>query len=56
MKKYIITWITKRNRQEVEHEKVIEAENAKAAREAFDDWRLDKEGPHAFRIKVKLLK
>ena len=64
MKKYRVTWITKQNRREEEHERIIEAENAKAAREAFDAWQFDKEAssimgrhwPHAFRIQVKLLK
>lgn len=63
MKKlYSVTWITKRNRQEREHEQVFEAANAKAARAAFDQWYADKRPglfgppPHPFHITVRAIR
>lgn len=61
MKTYTVTWITKENKREYTHQKTFEAENAKAARKAFDDYYDGLIGhsvlssyPHPFRIKVKL--
>lgn len=61
MKTYTVTWFTKENKREYTHQKTFEAENAKAARKAFDDYYAGLIGhsvlsnyPHPFRIKVKL--
>lgn len=63
MKTYIVTWDTKENRREIPHEKTFEAENAKAARKAFDRYYDSLIGrsvlsryPHPFHIKVTLKK
>ena len=59
MKAYNVTWITKENRQEVKHEKTFEAENAKAARSAFNRYYDSLAGhsvlshyPHPFNITI----
>ncbi len=64
MKKYIVTYVIKRNHGEHVREKQIEAHNTKEARERFDAWYDDKrtthrlmglpEPPHPFHIAVRL--
>ena len=63
MKRYIVHWYTKENRQIIEHERTMEAKNAKEARKAFDSWWMEKESKatlhkprHAFGVEVRLFR
>lgn len=61
MKKYKVTWDTKESGRIFPHERIIEAESAKEARNAFDEWWSVHESArwkvrHAFHILVKVAK
>lgn len=58
MRRYVVAYITRRGRTDWPHARTIEAETAKDAREAFDNWywewvNLVDRKPHPFHITVK---